>query len=423
MVETKIDDEKVKETKNAITGTSSLVAKSTLKKSTKIRSPEQINAEIEELNKFYSKRHNIVKKLLIRQKKKLDLVTWVVVSLAFYLVALLGALQLSTNNFDKFFSFSGQKLAADFIFMPIYLFACLFTVSALTLAIKKSVLTLPKAMDIPLDHYEKSIKRFESNLAPLIIALPFIIFDSANVLSDFTTNNFQYIGPIPELVLLASWILEWIIFANIIWLMAYYVIFIFHITRKYHYDSELLTVILKDELKPIIHVGYEQSILLTIFLLLNILFNVLSGFLKNEVSASFLLFLYSFVLFLLIPIIAVLPIQFVHDDLSSEIKIFTDQSYNRILPKTRPTFVGENIQLEDKVDFVFTDRILFRLNQVHKSHSNKTIYIRILATMAVPAFGYYVNYGPNVIDQINKALGTNFPFIALHMIQLLHFLI
>ena len=379
---------------------------SPVRKSSKIRSPEQIQHEIDEINNFYNKKHNIVKKILIRNKKRLDILIWIGISLLFYIVALIGASMSPNGNFDLFFNFSNNGQALDFLYMPFYLFVHLFVISALTFAIKRSVLSLPKVMDIPLAQYEKSVKRFESNLGPLIIAIPFILYDSFDIFNDVLTGDYHYIGLVPELTLWASWVLEWIIFANILWLMAYYVIFIYHTARTYHYDSELLSVVLKNELKPIIHVGYEQSIVLTIFLVLNIIYTIYTGFYSTD-------FLASITLFLLIPIMAVVPIQIVHGDLTEEIKAFSNQALDRVLPIMKPYFVNEGISLENQVDFLLTERILSKLHEIHKSHSNKAIYLRILATMAVPAFGYYVDYGPKVVDYINSTFHTNLPFIKL----------
>ena len=402
-----MSDNKLNLAENLLAGKNSKVAfKSDVRKSSKIRSPEQIQQEIDEINKYYNKRHNIVKKILIREKKWLDILIWIGVSLLFYIVALIGASMSSNGNFDLFFNFSTTGEAIDFLYMPLYIFVHLFVVSALTFAIKRSVLNLPKVMDIPLAQYEKSVKRFESNLGPLIIALPFILYDSIDIFKDISTGNYLYIGLVPELTLWASWVIEWIIFANIIWLMAYYVIFIYHTAKTYHYDSELLSVVLKNELKPIVHVGYEQSIVLTLFLVLNIIYTIYTGFYATD-------FLASITLFLLIPLMAVVPIQIVHSDLTKEIKAFSTHALDRILPITKPFFVNENISLENKVDFLLTDRVLYRLQEIHKSHSNKAIYLRILATMAVPAFGYYVDYGPKVVDYINSTFHTNFSFINL----------
>lgn len=378
--------------------------------STRIRTMGEIYNQKLDLDALYNKKHNIVKKILLRQSTKSNLLTWLIVSLLFYLVAELGAI-VDKSDLSQFFSIANGQ-AIDFIYMPIYLFVHLFTVSALTLAIKKSITTLPSVMDIPTDRFENAIKRFESNLAPLLIALPFILFDTYDILiKDIQTGTFQYISLLPELVLTFSWIVEWLIFGNIVWLMAYYIIFVRHITKKYSYDSELLNVVLNDELRPIVHVGYEQSIVVSVFLALNIYYTIYTGFYPTD-------FIASLIIFILLPLIAMLPLRYVHKDLTNEIKVFTEKKVEHMVNITRTFFVGQDMAIDQKIDYILTDRILFRLKQIHKSHSNKMVYLRILGTMAVPAAGYYVDYGRQVTVTINQTLHINLPFI-----QLFHLLI
>ena len=148
----------------------------------KIRSSEDIEKEITQINNFYNSRHNVVKKFLIHTNMKVNLVIWILFSLFFYLLAFIGYYSGPDNNIQAFFSLDNQGLA--FMIMPLYLFACLFTVSALTLAVRNAVVSVPKIIAIPLENYEKTVKRFESNIAPLIIALPFISYNLVGIIAD-----------------------------------------------------------------------------------------------------------------------------------------------------------------------------------------------------------------------------------------------
>ena len=373
---------------------------------TRIRTSEDINLEIQELNNYYNSRHNIIKKYLIHQDMKLNLGLWIAFSLFFYVLAFIAYFFGPDRNLNSFFTLNTSGLA--YVLMPLYLFICLFTLSALTYAIRRAVLTVPKIMSIPLDNYEKTIKRFESNLAPLILATPFILYNLVGIVKDLENNT--YFSLIPTVVLFVSWVVEWVLFGNILWLMIYYIIYIRQITKKYHYDSELLSVVLKDEIKPIVHVGYEQSIVLAFFLIINIIYIIYKGFYITDFIASFLIFL-------LIPIISIVPLNMVHKDLSKEIERFRKKSLDRITLITKGLFVNQDIPVDDKIDFILTDRILYRLRQVHKSHKNYTVYFRILGAMIVPLAGYYVDYGQQITDSINKTFNISLPFI--HLLHLL----
>ncbi len=372
----------------------------------RIRSRQDIDNEITKINEFYNSRHNIVKKYLIHDNMKLNFFLWVIFSLFFYVLAFIGYYVGPDSSSQLFISFDTQGLA--FLFMPLYLFACLFTVSALTFAIRGAVTTVPKIMAIPLESYEKTVKRFESNLAPLIIALPFILFDLVGIITKYTNSNKTFYSLIPTLILFISWVVEWLLFANILWLMVYYVIYIRQITKKYHYESELLSVVLKDEIKPIIHVGYEQSLVLGIFLIINIVYIIYKGFYISDLVASLLIFL-------LIPIISILPIEFVHKDLSHEIEQFRVKSLDRILISSKNLFIDEPVSLDNKMDFIFTDRILYRLRQIHKSHKNYLIYVKIGISLVFPIIGYYATYGQKAVDYINKTFKLD-----LHLPPLIH---
>lgn len=375
--------------------------------SKRIRTQEEIDQEIIELNKFYNARHNVVKKYLIQENLGLNLAIWIIFSLFFYILAFIGYYLGPNPDISKFFAFNTEGLA--YYLMPVYLFASLFTVSALTFAIKRAVLAVPKIMSIPLDNYEKTIRRFESNLAPLLIATPFVFINLLGIIGDLTkATNGQFFTLIPTVILFASWVVEWVLFGNILWLMIYYVVYLHRITTSYNYDSELLAVVLKNEIKPIIHVGHEQSLILAGFLIINIIYIIYKGFFISDFIASLLIFI-------LIPIISIVPINMVHKDLTREILAFQNRSLSRILQTSKILFVNTNDPMtnDEKLDFILTDRILFRLTQVHKSHKNYAIYARVVTAMAVPLAGYYVDYGQKVVTTINHTLNTNIPFIKL----------
>ena len=377
---------------------------SNLTNTKKIRTTEEINQEVAELNKFYNSRHNIIKKYLIQQNTYLNLIIWAIFSLFFYFLAFIAYYLGPTTDPLSFFAFNSKGFV--YYLMPIYLFACLFTVDALTSAIKRAVLAVPKIMSIPLDNYEKTIRRFESNLAPAIIALPFILINLVGIIGDLSKNTFFTL--IPTVLLFVSWVVEWLLFGNILWLMFYYMVYIRRITNNYNYDSELLSVILKNEIKPIIHVGHEQGIILGIFLIINIIYIIFKGFFVSDLFASLLIFV-------LIPIITIVPINLVHKDLTKEINAFSEKSLDRILQTSKILFLNKDMTPDEKIDFMFTDRILYRLNQVHKSHKNYIVYLRVVIAMAVPLAGYYVDYGQTVISRINVTMGTN-----IHLIKLMH---
>ena len=203
-----------------------------------------------------------------------------------------------------------------------------------------------------------------------------------------------------------SWVVEWVLLGNILWLMFYYLVYIRQITHNYHYDSELLSVVLKDEIKPIIHVGYEQSLVLGIFLVINIIYTIYKGAYDSDLIAALLIFI-------LIPIISIIPINMVHRDLTNEIARFREKSLDRILLTSKKLFIDQQVPLDDKVDFIFTDRILYRLHQVHSSHKNYLIYVKIIASLFFPLIGYYATYGKQATERINETFHLQLQFFQL----------
>jgi hypothetical protein len=377
----------------------------------KVRTTDMINQEIRLVDNYFNKKLNLIEKIFIRPNKKVNIISWLLFCIGMYILAYIGSFTVNNVDSSKFLDFTDTGVAIHFIYMSLYLFVHLFTVTALTNAVKRAVTTVPKVMIIPYEDYQKAINRFESNIWPILISIPFILYDFLDFYPRTQNNNFEYIGFFPDTVLFISWIIEWVIFGFIIWIILYYIRFIRLITKKFDYETELLTVVIRNEVKPIIYVGYEQSIILTVFLVLNIYYTIYVGFFLSDFMASV-------ILFLLLPVLVFIPMKIINSDLNYELKRYKNSMWDKLLFMSKSIYAGEQVSIEEKVDFIVSDSILHRINQTQKAQ--KVIYLRLIATMLVPAFGYYLNYGEQVTSIINESLKLNIPVFRLFYFILVH---
>ena len=398
------------------------IASEKVKNDTKpvIRKQNDIDALVQEVGEYWDRKDNLVEKLFTGDRTFDNFQKWVLISITFLVLAFAGSFIIvdpfsaSIENFRNsgFLNFSNTGAGVDFFFMPIFLFVHMLIFAAITKGIKEAFTAVPAVMDVPMDDFTASINKIQSNFWVFLFAAPFIIYDTifANpwyavdvdvFFSDWRnlnfpmvikTPNYDYIGLIPDTILFFSWIIEWLIFGALIYMLIAYMRYINRITKQYRYDSQLLSIVLKGQLEPLIKLGYKLSIALGAFLILNIAYTFWTGFWYSDTIAMV-------IIFLLLPIVSIVPMRAIEHDLQEEQTEYINSATDDILSNGMAVLIdASRVSLEDKVNIIVKDRMLQKFDSLHKDTIG--IYIRIFLTLGISLAGILWNYRAQVSEFI-----------------------
>ncbi len=360
---------------------------------------EGIMTQIQEIETYYEKQRNLVTKAFTRQNWKRNIILFLFLSLLFYFAAFAAAFAdfdgmtfkgFNSEISDEFFDFE-DGWGANNHWMPFYLFVHFCMLAVIGKSMQDAVMVAPRVIKVDMEDLKRSIKRVRSNIGVLLIALPFIIYDGVRSYNEVSESENVIINPAVHWIVTLSWIVEWFIFGAIIWGLVAYVFFVRKITSKYSYEENILKVIVKGELGPLIRLGYRLSIALGIFLIVNIAYIFVEG---NPWPSDFIGIVLTF---LIMPILVVVPLQLIERDLAHEQGMIREHFLEQYVADGMkfirdPTVLG----LEAKVDILLGRRLL----QTFQEYRRETlkVYLRMALTMAISLGGLVWNYSEEIVD-------------------------
>jgi hypothetical protein len=214
--------------------------------------PQDSKPIMYDISEFVNRRSFWISKIFMRGSIKSSLIFSLIISLFFFSIAIafsaitFSNLQIDTisvNHIVDFFSSEGkseadQQWTAEFYFMPIYLMIHLIMLIVIHFEMKKALNTIPKLVNIPENELKKRIKRVKSNSLGLLIALPFILYDSYFTYIDIIDpENTQ---PLMNLIADISWTIEWLIFGVVVYSLLSFTLLVRYITKFYEYEENIL---------------------------------------------------------------------------------------------------------------------------------------------------------------------------------------
>ncbi|MFX0115074.1 MAG: hypothetical protein ACFFB3_11050 [Candidatus Hodarchaeota archaeon] len=379
---------------------------------------EGITEQIEEIEIYYEKQKNLVTKAFTRKSWKRSLILFLFISMIFYLAAFAAAFAdfdgmafKGWNNeiSEYFFDFSKDGWGVNNHWMPFYLFVHFCMLAVIGKSMQDAVLVTPRVMKVDMDDLKKSIKRVRSNIGGFLIALPFIIYDAVRSYNEVSESDKVIINPLVHWIVTLSWIVEWFIFGAIIWSLVAYVFFVRKITSKYSYEENILKVIVRGELEPLIRLGFRLTIALGVFLVVNIAYIFVEG---NPWPSDFIGIILTL---LILPILTIVPLQLIERDVSHEQGLIAD----RFLTKYVQDGIGfirdpKAIDLESKVDILLGRRLLETFQEYRRE--TVKVYLRMGFTMAISLGGLVWNYSEEIADFVKDYDLSQFVSVALNFI-------
>jgi hypothetical protein len=199
------------------------------------------------------------------------------------------------------------------------------------------------------------------------------------------------VNPAVHWIVTLSWVVEWFIFGAIVYSLVAYLFFVRKITSKYSYEENILKVVVKGELDPLIRLGYQLTIALGLFIVVNIFYIFAEGKPWPSDFTGIILML------LLLPILTVVPLQLIERDVAYEQGIirnrFQEQYVNDGMKFMRDP---KALDTEAKIDILLGRRLL----QTFQEYRRETVrvYLRMAFTMAISLGGLVWNYNEEIAD-------------------------
>lgn len=349
---------------------------------------------------FKEKRYwlNIFIKASTRKRMALK---YLFISVVFWLVAFLGTgLQFdgfipngfASDGLGSAFDFSDNAAGKELIFVPFYLFIHFFLLAFIIGRFQEAMTVVPKLFAVKREDYEVSIGRMRSNLLALSFGLPLMIYDTYHLFTDYSDQVFL-VNPFVDVVIWLSWMLEWWTFGAAVYLLLAFLRFLYRITRRYKYDLNLLSIVLKGEIDPIIRLGYKLMFPIGVFLLLNVIYTLYYGFWWSDTIASI-------VTFLLLPLTVIAPIQIVERDIHTEMDDYILKQHDFALKRGIAFLKNPKVMsFEEKTDILLTEMMLSRFSDYRQS--TITMYLRLIWVVLISALGLVFNFW----DQVKAILG------------------
>lgn len=369
------------------------------------RTEKSIMKQVEEVETLFNKHADILSKIFAGKGLKQSLFIFLVVSLGIYFLALLATFiefdGVSPKGFttdsqgrDLFFDFTDEGWGTDLHFMPLYVFVHLAMLAIIGKSMSEAVVVIPRVIEIEAVELEKTVSKLRSNLSGLLFALPFILYDSYFTYLEVGDSQKVLLNPVVHWIVNLSWALEWWIFGAVITSLIKYLFFIRKITAKYSYEANILGIVVKGELDPLIKLGYRLTIALGIFLIANVAYTIYYGFWLSD-------FIGLIIILITLPILTVVPLQLIERDVAYEQRLIADSFLS--------TYVSDGIRfirnpkdldLESKIDILVGRRLL----QTFTEHRRETlkVYLRMAATMAVSVGSLLYSYNEQIVDYLKN---------------------
>ncbi|MFX0212327.1 MAG: hypothetical protein ACFFDT_40515 [Candidatus Hodarchaeota archaeon] len=342
-----------------------------------------------------------ISRLIVRKNNFLTFVIILLLSIGIYLLgAALCYLEFDGFTFvgtsdkyiDSYFDLSDPEDAIDadypwgreFISTPIFLFAHLIMIWVMGNSLKAALLVMPKIIDISHEELQKSATKLINNVRGLIVASPFILYDMYYWYLDLIDEEEILINPLLHGLTGGIWVIEWYIFGCILNSLIMYIQFIRKYILKKKYKTDLISAVIERELEGLVLVGYKISFAFGFFFIANIAFLILVEPWLSDLIAFL-------ILFIMLPIISILPIKFIEYDTKREQEKWLEKNTKQFKELSGKFYEDPNyLTLETKVNLLMNYRLieLFEKNQIEFW----TVYRRILFVLSIPAsyFAYFL---------------------------------
>jgi hypothetical protein len=349
-----------------------------------------------DISEFVNKRSFWVSKIFMRGTVRSSLIFGLIISILFFITAILFSaitfnnLQVDTISFDHvidFFTLEGKtaediQWIAEFYFMPVYLLVHFIMLTVIHFELKKSLIVVPKLVNMPEKELKKRIKRVTSNSLGFIVALPFILYDSYFTYIDITDPTATQ--PLLSFLANLSWIIEWLIFGIVIYSLMSFTLFVRHITKYYQYEENILSIVIKGKSEPLTNLGYKNAFIFGGFTLFSVIYMIITGYWLSDFIALLLMFL-------VLPIVAIFPLQMVQNKVKQEQNTMIDDMTDRFVDYSMKFIADEqSVEMETKMNLFLTSKILDELKQYKKE--TLKVYLRLVWVLGVSVIGILVNF-------------------------------
>lgn len=383
---------------------------------------KNIDQIIVDIDKYFSKHKYWMSRILSRETKRGAFFYAIFISFGLFIIGLifsaiyfkgapfsslsfndLSINSISLNNIFSYMDLTTHEYALELAFMPFFLLVHLTLLYAMGRETKNIFLVAPKMVKIPEKDLKSSMKWMRSNIIPLLIALPFILYDSyyANYGSSIVIFN-----PVVRLIVVLSWIIEWLIYGIIIYGMVYYLFFIRKVLMKYKYEENIFSIVVNGESNDLTRLGYKNSFIFGAFILINIIYMIATGYWLSDMVALLLMLI-------LLPIITIVPLQLVDMGIKKEketvIKTMTDRYVSEgVKFLANP----DTVSVETKMNFYVTKSILDSLQEYHESRWR--VYLRLVYIIGASLIGLVIQFKSQLLPVINNIFHTNIVFFILN---------
>lgn len=371
------------------------------------RDENEILSDLSEIEDYLQKKCYWVYKLFIRPTKKGNVLVALILSIGIYVLAMIS----STITFEGYIptgiDLDGMTYLLDFrnddaidlLFTPLLLLSHLAMLTIVGHNLGKAVLVIPRLMPVNKEELKKDIDRIISNKYGFLFALPFILFDGgAGFMSFFVypdgitgegflaqlngIRGFEGIfdgfsNPIIHLITYTSYIFQWLIYGAVLNTLVMYILFIRKYTKKATYQENILSILMKNRIEPLIALGYKLSAFIGLLLLVRAAYLIAFEFWFwwSDLVGFILLLIF-------LPVTTVVPLQLVEGDLRNEQKKMIAKFKSKLVDFGTLFIVDKNsLPLETKIDLLLQDQ--YGKTLLRYRRETLKVYLRLVGVMSV----------------------------------------
>jgi hypothetical protein len=395
-------------------------------------SEENKLTELGEIEDYLQKKTYWISRIFMRSSRKRSILLSLIVAFGLYVIGFISMGILIEGNITPAIIIANMASyidlttvdGKDIFFMPVFIIAHIALLSIIGGSLSSAILVIPRIIPVSSEQLKKDINRIKSNFFGFLIALPFILYDltisSINffiiptlqvdnegnpILSGILATlqpillepfNGIMINPLVHWILTLSWVIEWIIFGAVLNTLLMYVLFIYKYTKKHEYQENLLAVIMKGEIDPLIRLGYKLALYVGVFMIIRAVYIIVVGYYWSDLS-GFL------VILIALPIIIAAPLQLVESDLAVEqrelINEYTDDWIEEGMKFLRDR---KSVTLEQKIDLLLQNNYIDTLTSYRRE--TLKVYIRLIIVMGATVGSFLASNYKSILDVLTQIL-------------------
>ncbi|MFW9994648.1 MAG: hypothetical protein ACFFD4_21575 [Candidatus Odinarchaeota archaeon] len=386
------------------------------------KSNAEVSRDIAEIEEIALRKHWLAR-FFTRSTKRRSILFALFISFGLYVLGFLSMAvykEVDISAIDSLLSYIDLSTidGRDLFFMPIFIFISIVLIVMINTSINEAIVVVPRIIPVPKEEIIKDLNKFRSNTRGIILVLPFILYDvTISALrffvfpdGDITDTVFEQIdpfvfnalsdgimiNPVVHIILTFSWVFEWLIYGAVFNLLYQYLRLIYKYTTKKTYSENLLAVILKGLVDPLLKLGYTLSIYLGLFLLIRAIYIVVVGYYWSDLFGFLALLIF-------LPIVVIVPLVLIEHDLSKEQKELVNE-YSQSYIEEGMKYIRDprSITLDEKVNLLLQDKYITAIMS-YKRETLK-IYLRLFALMSVTAGSYLITYRADILRILGPLL-------------------